>query len=73
MPRSYSPVIDRPDLCARAERELGLRDARARFFEGAWMVSGRNGDGRWRLFHLADEGWQELTAPDEEYEQGRLM
>ena len=73
MPRRYKSLRLRPDLCARAERELGLRDVRARRFDGAWFASGRNGRGDWRLFHLTGDGWEEVTAPDDEWKQGRLM
>ena len=67
--RRYTPTVHRPDLCERAETELGLRDARAWLLEGRWMVQGRNGRGHWRLF-VAGEEWTEITSREE---QGRLL
>jgi hypothetical protein len=78
MPRRYKPNVDRPDLCARAARELGLTEAKARFLEGHWMVQGVNGDGKLRLFcPTRDGGWDEITSGSpavmEKIEQGRLF
>jgi len=64
MPARYTVKVNRPDLVAQAEEELRIADARAWFFEGRWMVQGRNGDGRWRLF-VAGEEWTEITSRDE--------
>jgi len=84
MPARYTVKVVRPDLVARAERELGITDARAWTFEGRWVVQGRNGRGRWRLF-VAGEDWVEITSGDgdeireefeelvEKLEQGRLL
>lgn len=66
----------RPDLCERAERELGLADAVFRRFpEGDFVAGDRNG--QHLLYHLGRDGWT-LIRPSSEpvgskIEQGRLL